>query len=84
MYSDYESCETEDTSSDTGSEISTDTSSRFIQKKMKKKAKNAAGTEMNKKSKETRHQRKDITTRNSKKQGVNKENQSHHQRKITT
>ena len=39
MYSDYESSETEDTSSDRGSEISTDTSSCLIKKKVKKKKK---------------------------------------------
>ena len=44
LYSDYKSSETEDTSSNSGLEISTDTSSHSTEKKVKKKTKNL-GTE---------------------------------------
>ena len=44
LYSDYKSSEKEDTSSNSGLEISTDTSSHSIEKKVKKKTKNL-GTE---------------------------------------
>ena len=67
-YSDYESSETEDTSSDSESEISTDTCSSSIQKKVEQKEKKAARTEINNKYTETRHQRSNITTTNNKKQ----------------
>ena len=67
LYSDYNSSETEDTSSDSASETSPDTCSRSIQKI----------TELNNKSTETRHQKNNITTTNNKKQPVNKENRSY-------
>ena len=73
-YSDYESSKTKDTSSNSGSELSTDTSSCLILKKVKKKTKKLAQAEINNKSKETRHQRTSSTITNSKKQWVNKEN----------
>ena len=41
LYSDYENSETEDTSSNSKSEISTNTSSSFIQKMLKKKKKSS-------------------------------------------
>lgn len=43
-------------------------------KKREKEAKKLAGTEINNKSIETRHQRNNITTKNAKKQSVNIQN----------
>ena len=80
MYSEYESSETEDTSSDSASEISTN-NQMVLFKKDEKEDKNPAGTETNSNSAETRHQGINATTENNKKQRINKENRSYRREK---
>ena len=80
LYSEYESSETEDTSSDSASEMSTN-NQMVLFKKDEKEDKNPAGTEINSNSAETRHQGINATTENNKKQRINKENRSYRREK---